>query len=165
LPNVTINGLDVAPSTLQLGSSATDSSTPAPGSADHDEYTGYNDPGYTSYDPRLTEKLRFLHAQIENETTRLAEMRRDAPAKAAALYAERLLKEVEQSEREMEHLRDTAKKEGERRGLMGTRMERAENVRDSHINAMTGLDQLRHITEIVAKAERARRSAEEANKL
>lgn len=42
------------------------------------------------YDTKLSQKLQSLSAQIENLTLQLANLRREAPAKAAAAYAAKL---------------------------------------------------------------------------
>ncbi|KAG9549154.1 hypothetical protein KCU71_g9014, partial [Aureobasidium melanogenum] len=42
------------------------------------------------YDGKLSQKLQSLSAQIENLTLQLANLRREAPAKAAAAYASKL---------------------------------------------------------------------------
>ena len=45
---------------------------------------------YEAYDPRLTSKLSSLYADLENLTTQVAKLRRDAPSTSAQNYSDQL---------------------------------------------------------------------------
>ena len=110
---------------------------------------------YEPYDARLASKLRALYATLEVETTRIAELRREAPAKAAGLYVERLRVEMEG---EAGRVEESKKKlvEGASKVNMDIGLVRAEDVDESFEKALRGLEGLRGVTEGVAKLERAR---------
>ncbi|KAI9827629.1 MAG: hypothetical protein M1819_006918 [Sarea resinae] len=76
--SISINGLDASEADVHAAISGTASST-----QDIEEYEPYN--------PNLATRLQSLHAQLERETLRLATLRADAPAAAAAAYREKFL--------------------------------------------------------------------------
>ena len=97
----------------------------------------------------------MLYMQHEQETTRVAEMRRDAPGAAARAYMERLNKEME-SEREV--------KFEEVDGMEGIvqlgELERRGDIEMTWGRGVEGLVGLKGITEVGARLERARRAVE-----
>ncbi|MCJ1446094.1 MAG: hypothetical protein MMC23_006599 [Stictis urceolatum] len=161
LPSISINGLDASPSFLTPTPSSTDHSTTDP-SAPVDP----DDPNFEPYDPKLADQLRSLHAALEAETTRVAELRREAPAKAAQNYAEKLKLDVEKRQSEVEDARLRAREEGERRAaIVKVKLERAEKVAQIWEKTRAGLEGLGGVTEGVAKLERAERAAVEVERL
>ena len=157
LPSVSINGLDTSPSilypsTTPYSSGPADSSTIDP-----------NDPSYEPYDSRLAGKLRELYATMEAETTRVAELRREAPAVAARGYVERLRKEIDERDKEVQERRKEVEKV-ESGGLDGISIDRAEQVAENWAKGRDSLEQLKKITEVVATLERAERAVEEVEK-
>ncbi|KAF7172300.1 hypothetical protein CNMCM5623_004539 [Aspergillus felis] len=53
---------------------------------------------YEPYDTELAARVTSLYAQLESLTTTVAQLRRDAPARAAKAYAEQLRKAIEEDE-------------------------------------------------------------------
>jgi len=82
-------------------------------------------------------------------------LRREAPGKAAALYTERLRKEMEQEERMMEESRRRVIEAGggEMLEITGPR---GLGVGESLEGAVRGLEKLGGVTEAVARLERVR---------
>ncbi|KAF4281010.1 hypothetical protein KXW98_002264 [Aspergillus fumigatus] len=56
---------------------------------------------YEPYDTELAARVTSLYAQLESLTTTVAQLRRDAPARAAKAYAEQLRKAIEEDEEDM----------------------------------------------------------------
>lgn len=143
LPSLSINGLDAETSML-VGDEAKEIE---------------DESNYEPYDPRLAERLRTLYRQLEWEHTRVAELRREAPGAAARAYVERL-----EGEREKEKVRDReiegemgVEREG---GLERLGLERRKEVEKMWGRGLEGLVELGRVTEVVAKAERAKKAAE-----
>ncbi|MCJ1402036.1 hypothetical protein MMC11_005255 [Xylographa trunciseda] len=142
LPSLSINGIDASPAHLAL-------STAAPSSAADDDATA----NYEDYDPALAAKLRALYATLEAETTRVAELRREAPAKAAATFVERLGREMaEEEERVREARRWVVEKAG--RAVLGVEVDK--RVGEGWEVGARGLDCLKGVTEGVARLERVK---------
>ncbi|MCJ1319714.1 hypothetical protein MMC15_005050 [Xylographa vitiligo] len=142
LPSLSINGIDasaahLAPSTAALTSAAEDDATA----------------NYEDYDPALAAKVRALYATLESETTRVAELRREAPAKAAGAFVERLGREVAEEEGRVEAGRRWAVEEGER-VVLGVEVDK--RVGEGWERGLSGLEGLKGITEGVARLERVR---------
>ncbi|KAL4906142.1 kinetochore protein Mis14 like-domain-containing protein [Aspergillus multicolor] len=57
---------------------------------------------YEPFDGKLAARVTSLYAQLESLTTTVAQLRRDAPGRAARQYAEELEKVIEQEEKELE---------------------------------------------------------------
>ncbi len=153
LPSLSVNGLDASPSLLAPSGSAADQqdppSTPPEG-----------DTNYEPYDPRLGAKLRDLYAQLEQESTRVAELRRDAPGAAARAYMERLEAEME-AERVREREREwRPEDDAQTRLLDGMKVENLEEVENMFGKGTEGLVRLEKLPEILAKLERAAKAAE-----
>ncbi|KAL4892116.1 Mis14-domain-containing protein [Aspergillus ambiguus] len=55
---------------------------------------------YEQYDSRLASRVTSLYAQLESLNTTVAQLRRDAPRRAAAAYSEQLKKTLEEEEDE-----------------------------------------------------------------
>lgn len=109
----------------------------------------------------MVSRLHALYAQLESETARVAELRREAPAAAAKAYMDRLNKEIDAEEEVLEGLREKVRSEGSGGIEMeGVGLERAEEVRATWEGAMEGLARLGRVTETVARCERAARAAE-----
>lgn len=153
LPSLSVNGLDASPSLLAPETSNADRqdppSTPPEG-----------DTNYEPYDPRLGAKLRDLYAQLEQESTRVAELRRDAPGAAARAYMERLETELE-TER-------VAEMEKGRRGDDASHVDLRESLKFGNLaevermwgKGTDGLAELEKLPEVLAKLERATTVAE-----
>ena len=151
---MSINGLDASTSILAPNTAArdTDSSAIDP-----------NDPCYEPYDTRLTQKLRDLYAALEEETTQVAELRRDAPAKAAAGYVERLRSEMQEHDREFEANRLEATKE--LGAGLGPIHFRDDNVQQSWSKGRKDLEALRNVTKVKADLERASKAVAEVGQV
>ncbi|KAL3466659.1 kinetochore protein Mis14 like-domain-containing protein [Aspergillus heterothallicus] len=61
---------------------------------------------YEPYDAKLAARVSSLYAQLESLTTTVAQLRRDAPGKAARQYAEQLNKAIEEDDRDVEGEQD-----------------------------------------------------------
>ncbi|KAF7121582.1 hypothetical protein CNMCM5793_009052 [Aspergillus hiratsukae] len=57
---------------------------------------------YEPYDTELAARVTSLYAQLESLTTTVAQLRRDAPARAAKAYAEQLRKAIEEDEEDID---------------------------------------------------------------
>ena len=154
LPSLSINGLDDSAFAALLD--------PADG-ADADAAAAR----YEAYDDRLAARLRDTYARLEAETTRLAQLRREAPARAAAGWADGLRDDVEARERAFAESRARAAAAGEgaaEAGLGDVRMERPERVRGLWDGGRRELVGLKGVTEVVARLERAKRAVEEVER-
>ncbi|KAI9809630.1 MAG: hypothetical protein M1825_000062 [Sarcosagium campestre] len=80
--NITINGLDAHALAASTGS--------PPLNADPDAFLSTSPTSssseYEPYDPRLASRVQALHAALEQETLAVAQLRREAPARAAEKY-------------------------------------------------------------------------------
>ncbi|KAA6408806.1 MAG: hypothetical protein FRX48_07150 [Lasallia pustulata] len=118
-------------------------------------------PKPTNPTTRAVSRLHALYAQLELETARVAELRREAPAAAAKAYMDRLNQELEEEEEVVERLREKVRAEASVGVEMeGVGLERAEDVRRTWEGALEGLTGLGRVTETVARCERAERAAE-----
>ena len=142
IPSLTINGLDASDSVLVPNPPQTHSTPDAK-------------QNYEPYDPRLAAKVRSLYATLETETTRVAELRREAPPKAVGLYVVKLRAEMEEEQRRVENAKLKVAKLESLDGL-NVKFERAAEVAVSWERGVEELDGLRGITEGVARLERAR---------
>lgn len=147
LPSLSINGIDGSTAYPSLSPTDQPPTTEAEG----------DDGNYESHDPRLAEKLRKLYMQHEQETTRVAEMRRDAPGAAARAFMETLRGEI-QAEREVDVKMED---EGEAQVLreMGV-LERSKEVEKMWERGVDGLKGLEGLKGVVARLERAGTVAE-----
>lgn len=154
LPSLALNGLDAPASLLAPSPDPASPSTPSE-----------NDSNYEAYDPRLAAKLRELYAQLEYESTRVAELRREAPGAVARAYMERLEGEMElerEREREQQQQREVEveRSAGQKVELEGAMVERVEEVENTWQRGTEGLVRLERITEVLARLERAGKAAE-----
>ncbi|PYI15669.1 Mis14-domain-containing protein [Aspergillus violaceofuscus CBS 115571] len=101
--SITINGLD---------SSSKEFPFPASFTAPTEQVE------YEAYDAKLASRVTSLYAQLESLTTTVAQLRRDAPGRAARAYAEQLKRVIEEEEEEEEEEDEDAEieagEEGER---------------------------------------------------
>ena len=95
--------------------------------------------------------------QHEQETTRVAELRRDAPGAAARVFVGRLKREMS-TEREAGAVDEVGDEEKLIKGLGA--MERRDEVERTWRKGVEGLDALQGITGTVAKLERASKAVE-----
>ena len=153
LPSLSINGLDATPSLL-------DPIPPTTAATVGDPFDP-NSPNYEPYDPRLAQKLRTLYATLEVETTRVAELRREAPGQAARTYVDSLKEEIARDGGAWREMKEEAVRAVGEEEELGVKLERAEEVRERWERATKGLDALRGVTEEVAKGERAVRVVRE----
>lgn len=152
LPSIALNGLDAPASLLAPSPDPASPSTPSE-----------NDSNYEAYDPRLAAKLRELYAQLEYESTRVAELRREAPGAAARAYMERLEAEMElEREREQEREREleAERSAGQKVELDWESLERVEEVENMWQKGTEGLVVLERVTGVLARLERAGKAAE-----
>lgn len=153
LPSISINGLDASPSLLD------------PESAKGDDGTSIdpNDPSFEPYDTRLAQKLRDLYATLEEETTKVAELRREAPIKAAQGYLERLRNEMEHEEKNFDGMRENTSGESNER-LLGVGFRDEGSVRQQWEQGQKGLEDLKRVTKVKADLERAMRAVGEVER-
>ena len=150
LPSIAINGLDTSPSIL----------TPDASTKEVDPLViDPNDPSYEPYDARLAQKVRDLYANVEEATTRVAELRREAPATAAKLYVETLKKEIEEADRVLEARKSKSSKD--LHGGLGQTDFQGEDIQESWIKGREGLEGLRNVTKVKADLERALKAVAE----
>ncbi|MCJ1351678.1 MAG: hypothetical protein MMC33_001662 [Icmadophila ericetorum] len=145
LPSLAINGLDASPSILTAPSTSTTPSKPRRS----------QEPIYEDYDPRLQSKLQSLYTTLESEATKVAELRREAPQKAARAYLERLEREIVEEEGRFLAARGLVGR-NEEGGLGGIKLERMESVKERFESAVTKVEGLKGVTETVGKLERGR---------
>lgn len=155
-PNLTINGLPVAPETF-VGTAV-----PAPNTV------------YEPFDARKRRQVADLITQEEKLLEDVAALKRSVPAKVAADHAERIRAAMRQDE---EDLRERVAKDasaaaaeadeagsttGATRGPpLATRLQRQEGVEGGYKSAVQGLNRLkRDMPAVVAKMERARVAGE-----
>lgn len=123
-----------------------------------------DDAAYEPYDSRLANQLRDLYAALETETTKVAELRRDAPAKAAKTYLDHLQQGLEQQDSEYrQRVQSLAESDPRPSGLENIKLERQERVTTTWTEATSNLERLRGVTEAVAVLERAKLAAEEVD--
>ncbi|RAK99829.1 uncharacterized protein BO80DRAFT_465842 [Aspergillus ibericus CBS 121593] len=67
---------------------------------------------FEAYDGKLAARVTSLYAQLESLTTTVAQLRRDAPGRAARLYAEQLRRAILEDEDEDEEGQDEEVEEG-----------------------------------------------------
>ncbi|MCJ1452759.1 hypothetical protein MMC28_003102 [Mycoblastus sanguinarius] len=144
LPSLTLNGLDPSPTLLR--------SDPAPESTTPDDNGNYE-----PYDPRLAEKLRTLYAEFDSQSTRVAELRREAPGAAARQYMERLEEELRRG-KAVDVEREAKQKEMDVDGLDCGVLERKEDVERMWGRGTEGLVDLGQITGVLARLERAEKA-------
>ena len=143
LPSLSVNGLDASPSLLD-----------APGASDPSAVDP-NDPSYEPYDPELATRVRTLHATLDAETTRVAELRREAPGAAARAYVERIEAELEEDDRAFHGAVAEVRQEASGARGLGVNMARQVEVEASWTRGLEGLSGLNVVTETVARLERA----------
>ena len=96
----------------------------------------------------------MLYMQHEQETTRVAEMRRDAPGVAARAYIERLHKEMDME-------REAKLEEMGEEGLPGlSALEREQDIKETWERGLESLAGLKGIPEVTARLERAAQAVE-----
>ncbi|PTU17411.1 hypothetical protein P175DRAFT_0486860 [Aspergillus ochraceoroseus IBT 24754] len=72
---------------------------------------------YEAYDTDLAARVTSLYAQLESLTTTVAQLRRDAPGKAAKLYAEELKKSIEKEDEDEDEDEEEEEEEEEEEDL------------------------------------------------
>ena len=145
LPSLTLNGLDPSLSLLR----------PDGVFEGHKQDDSSN---YESYDPSLAERLRILYADFDTQSTRIAELRRDAPGAAARGYVERLEAELKKEDLEKERESKSANVDVE--SLDTGIRKRPDDMTGMWGKGTTGLVELRKIPGILAKLERAEKAVE-----
>lgn len=150
MPSLSVNGLDASPSIL---------SPDAPATETDPSIIDPNDPSYEPYDTRLAQKLRDLYGTLEEETTRVAELRREAPSKAAESYVQKLKQEMEQSDAALE-ARKLVLNKNVSSGLDDIAFDGGK-IHESWIKGKEGLEALRNITKVKADLERALKAVAE----
>ncbi|CEL07914.1 hypothetical protein ASPCAL11068 [Aspergillus calidoustus] len=68
---------------------------------------------YEPYDAKLAARVSSLYAQLESLTTTVAQLRRDAPGKAASQYAEQLNKAIEEDDKDLDEEEEVGEEEDE----------------------------------------------------
>ncbi|KAH8697064.1 kinetochore protein Mis14 like-domain-containing protein [Talaromyces proteolyticus] len=91
--SITINGVDVSPGEGSTGLLPFDSGFSAPETIE-----------YEPYDGALASRVTSLYAQLESLTTSVAQLRREAPQKAAKAYSDTLIEMLKTEDAEYESL-------------------------------------------------------------
>ncbi|GFP54933.1 hypothetical protein ACSS6W_002833 [Trichoderma asperelloides] len=154
-PNLTINGLPVAPESF-VGTAV-----PAPNTV------------YEPFDARKRRQVADLITQEEKLLEDVAALKRSVPAKVAADHAERIRAAMRQDEDDLRErvARDTSAAEADEAGTaagaaargppLAARLQRQEGVEGGFKSAVQGLNRLkRDMPAVVAKMERARVAGE-----
>lgn len=144
-PNLTINGLPVAPESF-VGTAV-----PAPNTV------------YEPFDARKRRQVADLITQEEKLLEDVAALKRSVPAKVAADHAERIRAAMRQDEDDLrERVARDASAAGAARGPpLAARLQRQEGVEGGFKSAVQGLNRLkRDMPAVVAKMERARVAGE-----
>ncbi|EEA27731.1 hypothetical protein TMatcc_003972 [Talaromyces marneffei ATCC 18224] len=101
--SLTINGLEFDSASVSASASASKDSGDAP----FPFPSAFSAPNETiefePYDGNLASRVSSLYAQLESLTTTVAQLRRDAPGKAAKIYAANLREALEKEDEEFEH--------------------------------------------------------------
>ncbi|PYH89443.1 Mis14-domain-containing protein [Aspergillus ellipticus CBS 707.79] len=104
---------------------------------------------YEAYDGKLASRVTSLYAQLESLTTTVAQLRRDAPGRAARAYAEKLSRAIEEDdegedeelkEEEEEEEDEEGQEEGEREGEGEETTRNAEGQANVNVNADADAD-------------------------
>ena len=146
LPSLTLNGLD--PSLTLLRSDSV-----------FEGHTPHDNSNYEPYDPGLAEKLRTLYAEFDTQSTRIAELRRDAPGAAARGYVERLEAELKREE-DLEKERKSKSVNIRVENLDIGNQKRLDDMTGMWGKGTKGLVDLGKIPGILAKLERAEKAVE-----
>ncbi|KAI9731967.1 MAG: hypothetical protein M1834_004418 [Cirrosporium novae-zelandiae] len=112
---------------------------------------------YETHDPTLLTRLQSLYDALENETTRVAKLRRTAPAHAAKAYAAALEKQIKDEERVMKK-EDAEKVERIKRKEVKVKLEveRLDEIEETFEMGVEGLTRLREgVGETRGRLERA----------
>ena len=148
LPSLSINGLDASPNVL------------APNNT---EDANLNEADYEPFDTRLAQRLRDLYATLEEETTAIAGLRREAPRKAANAYMEALNEAINADDRELV-ARQAELKSLKSHGINDVTFSDPNEVKQSWVQGRNELEELRNVTIVKASLERAIRAAGEVEK-
>lgn len=87
---------------------------------------------FEPYDRKLHDRMQSLHTELESETLKVSELRREAPARATKIYEAQLMKEFEGDER---ILAEIAKKieVGDKAGDLGIKpLERKQDTEEEY---------------------------------
>ena len=146
LPSLTLNGLDPSP-TLLCPDRVVEGHTPDDNS------------NYEPYDPGLAERLRTLYTEFDTQSTRIAELRRDAPGAAARGYVERLEAELKREEDLEKERKSKNANVGVENLDIGIR-KRPDDMKGMWGKGTKGLVELGKIPGTLAKLERAEKAVE-----
>ncbi|KAL1961258.1 hypothetical protein VTO42DRAFT_3204 [Malbranchea cinnamomea] len=121
IPSISINGLDTSsPSALPTRNNHSSSSKGGSKTKEQQQYfdlqallSTRESVEYEPYDAALAARVSTLYAQLEALTTTVAQMRRDAPGRAARMYAEALRERMKEDDEEA--MRDDGEGEDEKR--------------------------------------------------
>lgn len=101
---------------------------------------------FEPYDRKLHDRMKALYAELESETVRVSELRREAPARAAMVFEAGLIKEFESDER---ILAEIAKKieVGEKAGDLGIKpLERKQDTEAEYSRSAEILKELQTVS-------------------
>ncbi|KAI9788100.1 MAG: hypothetical protein M1816_007232 [Peltula sp. TS41687] len=163
LPNLSINGLD-ATNTYTRTHDQQQQQLLQPTATEEEEV----EEQYEAYDAALATRVQMLYGMLEAETLALAQLRREAPLRAAARWRERFEAEVrgvdEVWERERREEEEEEEEEGKTDGgldLDALRVQREREVEETWGRGLEGLSRLKTtLPGTVAKLERAMRGVE-----
>lgn len=157
LPSLTLNGLDPSPTVLQERTACLAADTATVPSPQLPDTAGGN---YEQYDSRLGDRLRTLYAQFEDESTKVAELRREAPGAAAMAYQEALENEMNRQMKSTESkTEDTSEGDLSLAGwTLGRGLVRNQGVSMTWGNAVGKFTELGRLPGVLAVLERAERA-------
>lgn len=106
---------------------------------------------FEPYDRKLHDQVSSLHAEIERETLKVAQLRREAPARVARMYEEQLQREMDSDGRILaEMAKNSAAAAGgvgiESAGDLGIRpLDRAEEIAQDYQKSVEMLRELQSV--------------------
>lgn len=100
---------------------------------------------FEPYDRRLHDRMTSLHAELEAETLRVSQLRREAPARATRIYEERLRREFDGDERILVEIAKKTEAD-DKAGDLGIRpLERKEEIEEEYTRATRILKELQTV--------------------
>lgn len=90
---------------------------------------------FEPYDRRLHDRVTSLHAELEAETLKLSQLRREAPARATKAYQEQLKKEFDNDERVLVELAKKVEVENEAGDIGIKPLERKDGIEEEYLRS------------------------------
>ncbi|RAO64222.1 uncharacterized protein BHQ10_000234 [Talaromyces amestolkiae] len=116
--SLTINGLEFDSASISASTSKNNGNNNSTGDAPFPFPSAFSAPNetieYEPYDGNLASRVSSLYAQLESLTTTVAQLRRDAPGKAAKMYAANLRGVLEREDEEFDEQQQQQKRKRRR---------------------------------------------------